>query len=359
MNAIMEYLEEEETIGGYKLEEDRADQLDQLYLHAAEMLNCEPQNIAFANNATDAYSKALSSIPFEKDDVVILSDDDYVSNYMHFITLRKRHKILIRRIRNLDNGDLDLEHFQKLVQTHRPKLVSVSHVPTSSGIIQNVNAIGKICADNEITYLVDACQSIGQMPIDCQAIQCDFLSATGRKFLRGPRGTGLLYVSDRILFEGNTPLYVDLGGAEWTDVHSYQAIKSARRFEFWERPCALIRGLSEALRYANNLGLERVQKYNQTLTEQLRRNLSELKDVTVFDRGSKLSNICTWKKEGKSLKATKDHLDKNDVFYSIVDRNSALIDFDKKKVDWVVRFSPHYFNTKNEINQAVEIVQNL
>ena len=359
VDAVIEYLKEEEKIGGYKLEELWEKELDGFYLEIAGLINTDARNIAFANNATDAYTKALSSINFEKGDVIIISDDDYVSNYMHFITLKKRHGITIRRIDNLENGELDIQHFKKLVEVHKPKLVSISHIPTGSGMIQNVHAIGEICASEKIIYLVDGCQSIGQIEVDVQKIQCDFLSATGRKFLRGPRGSGFLYVSDRMLSEGYSPLYVDLGGADWTKIYDYQPFSSAQRFEFWEKPCALMIGAREAAKYAVKIGMKNIEDYNTNIVETMRRNLASIAGVEVFDRGIRTGNIVTWRKKGKNLSITKSHLDKHDVFFSIVDKGSALIDFDKKGVDWVVRFSPHYFNTLSDITKASEIVESL
>ena len=359
IDSVINYLKEEEKIGGYKLEELWEEELDGFYNEVAKLINAESRNIAFANNATDAYTKALSSIKFEKGDVVIISDDDYVSNYMHFITLKKRHGITIRRIDNLENGELDIQHFKTLVDIHKPKLVSISHIPTGSGLIQNVHAIGEICSDENIIYLVDACQSIGQINVDVEKIKCDFLSATGRKFLRGPRGSGFLFVSDRLLSEEYSPLYVDLGGADWTKMYEYQPFSNARRFEFWEKPCALMIGVREAAKYATNIGLKNIEDYNDNLIRTLRRNLAAIPKVNIFDRGLNPGNIVTWRKTGKNLSLTKSHLDKHDVFYSIVDKGSALIDFDKKGIEWVVRFSPHYFNTLSDITKASEIVESL
>lgn len=359
VQKIEHYLHQEEEFGGYKVEELRADDISNFYFEAANLIGCNPQNIAFTSDATDAYIKALSSIHFEKGDVIITTDDDYSSNHIQFISLQRRYDISIVRIKNLENGDLDISHFKELVEQHNPKLVAVTHVPTNSGLIQNVEAIGAICNEEKILFLVDACQSVGQLNVDVKKIKCDFLTATGRKFLRGPRGTGFLYVSDRILLENYSPLFVDGGGAIWTGLDQFEVQQTAKRFQTWEAPYALIIGLSEALRYANEIGIANIQSYNQGLMRHFRDDLKNISNVRLFDNGTKKSNILTFRKNSKSLDDIKKHLDINNVFYSVSEKHWGLIDFKKKGVDWVIRLSPHYFNTDEEMDQVCEIIDSL
>ena len=353
---ISEYLHEEEQIGGYKLADLRAEEIRGFYEEAARLLNTRAANIAFANHATDAYAKALSSIPFENGDSILTSDDDYVSNYLNFLSLRKRFGIRILRIRILENGDLDLDHCRQMLKEYRPRLLALTHVPTNSGLVQDAVAVGRLCRETDTLYLLDACQSVGQMPLDVEQIGCDFLSATGRKFLRGPRGTGLLYVSDRILHEGYAPLFVDLRGADWTAADQYELQPDARRFETWEIPYALLLGLKEAIAYANRLGLEQIQAFNRKLMQQLSKQLGRIEDVRQFDRGTEQAAILTFRKEGKSLTDTQAYLDQHNVYYSVSQKSSAQIDFERKGIDWAIRLSPHYFNTTKEAEALVELV---
>src|SRR5690606_29037661 len=122
-----------------------------------------------------------------------------------------------------------------------------------SGLVQDAAAIGRICREQDLLYLIDACQSVGQMPVDVRALGCDFLSATSRKFLRGPRGGGFLYVSDRVLERGLAPLMIDLHGAEWVDEGSYRLVEDAKRFETFEFAWAIVLGTAAAARYAENV----------------------------------------------------------------------------------------------------------
>lgn len=359
VQKINHYLREEEIFGGYRVAELKESDIKDLYVQTAKLISCKPHNIAFAHDATDAYIKALSSIHFEKDDVIITTDDDYASNHIQFISLQKRFGIKTIRIKNLENGDLDITYFQELVYKYKPKLVAITHIPTNSGLIQNVEAIGEICNQQQILFLLDACQSMGQIRVDVKKIKCDFLTATGRKFLRGPRGTGFLFVSDRILKENYSPLYVDGGGATWTKLNHFEVLESAKRFETWEAPYSLIIGLREALHYANEVGIDNIQFYNRKLMTRLRENLSNVYNLRLFDNGSKTCNILTFRKDGKSLEKIKEKLDFYNVFYSISEKQWGLIDFDKKGIDWVIRLSPHYFNTIQEIDRVSEIIMEI
>jgi selenocysteine lyase/cysteine desulfurase len=356
---IIEYLQEEAIIGGYKLADQKAAEIQEFYKEAALLLNTRAENIAFASHATDAYAKALSAVPFEAGDIILTTDDDYVSNYLNFLSLQKRMGIRIVRAGNLPNGDLDLDHFRTLVKQHQPKLVAITHIPTSSGLVQDAESVGAICREYDCLYLLDACQSVGQLQVDVQQIGCDFLSATGRKFLRGPRGTGFLYISDRVLQEGYAPLFVDLRGAQWTAGDQYTLQHDARRFETWEVPYALLLGLKEAMAYANRLGIQQIEVYNRELMRDFRQKLSAIPGISLLDQGTRLGNILTLLKEGHTLEQTQKHLDQHQVLYSVAQKSSAQYDFDKKGIDWAIRLSPHYFNTREEMDRLAKLIADL
>ncbi len=354
IEKTQEYLLEEEKLGGYKVAALRSDELDEFYTETGKMLNCKSTNIAFAANATDAYSKALSAIPFNENDVILTTDDDYVSNHIGFLSLKKRFGIQIIRAKNDETGDLDLVDFEKKMKEFEPRLVAVTHIPTNSGLVQNVEAVGDLCEKYDVIYLVDACQSVGQIHVDVQKIKCDFLSVTGRKFLRGPRGTGFLYISDKILKTEMAPLFMDLRGATWDLEDKYTMLDTAKRFELWEVPSPFVIGLKEAIKYANQIGIENIMNQNQQLLNRLSENMDSLNSIIRYDNGTVRSNIFTFRKEGVSKENMINQLDANNVFYSISQVDNARIDFEKKGVDWAVRISPHYFNTLDEIDRFSE-----
>lgn len=359
LEAVKSYLDKEAQLGGYKVADTNGAAIDTFYEAVAKLLGTQSSNIAFAHDATDAYLKALSAIPFQKGDVVITSQDDYASNQIQFLSLQKRFGISIKRIKTLENGDINMTHFQELIAEKTPKLVAITHVPTNSGLVQQVEAIGEICYQKAILYLVDACQSVGQLVVDVKKIKCDFLSATGRKFLRGPRGTGFLYVSDRALAKGLTPLFVDGGGAFWTKEQEYQVLPTARRFQTWEKPYALMMGLTTAIQYATTIGLANIEAYNQQLMQRLKQNLAATPNVKVFDKGAKTCNLLTFRKGDKSASVIQKVLDEHYVFHGLSTKEWGVIDYGKKGVDWTIRISPHYFNTLEEMDRLAEIIESI
>lgn len=357
VDTMMDYLKQEEQFGGYEVANKNAELLESFYDETAKLINCKSSNIAFATSATDAYTKALSSIVFKEGDVIITTIDDYISNQITFISLQKKLKLKIIRTKNLSDNELDLEDLEELIKKYTPKLVAVTHIPTNSGLIQNVEGVGKICKKYGILYLVDACQSVGQLFVDVEKIGCDFLTATGRKFMRGPRGTGFLYVSDRILEQNYAPLLLDMRGANWTEYDNYELFKTAKRFEHWEVSYASLLGFTEALKYANTIGIHAIEHYNKGLSEKLRENLRD-SGFQVWDQGNHLSSIITFCGPDGDLENIQKVLKENNIFFSVTYKNSALIDFTNKNINGIVRLSPHYFNTVEEIEKVSEILNN-
>ncbi|WP_300690679.1 aminotransferase class V-fold PLP-dependent enzyme [Chryseobacterium sp.] len=355
VDTVVNYLYEEQQFGGYETINRNSALINEFYKEAAKLINTQPDNIAFVASSTDGYAKALSSISFKKGDCIITTNDDYVSNQIAFISLQKRYHIDIVRVANLPDHELDLEDFERLIKKHQPKLVAVTHIPTNSGLIQNVEGVGKLCKQYDVLYLVDACQSVGQCVVDIEKIGCDFLTATGRKFMRGPRGTGLLYVSDRVLHTEMAPLFLDNEGAKWTAFEEYQLSRTAKRFEHFERSSASLLGLKEALKYANTLGMNNIERYNRELSGKLRVNLQNM-GFRVLDKGNNLSSIITFCQQDGNTETIQKVLRENNVFFTVSNKNNALIDFTFKNVDHAIRLSPHYFNTLEEIERVSQLL---
>ena len=240
IRAMQDHIALESRIGGYEAHDQRREAVDGAYRAVAELVGTAPRNIALTDSATASFMQALSSIPFERGDVILTTRNDYISNQIQFLSLERRFGVEIVRAPDAPEGGVDAAAMADLVRARRPRLVCVTHVPTNSGLVQDVATVGAACREHGVLYLVDACQSIGQMPIDVERIGCDFLSAAFRKFLRGPRGAGFLYVSDRVLDGGLEPLFLDMRGADWIDADTYRPVPDARRFENWEFAWALV-----------------------------------------------------------------------------------------------------------------------
>ncbi len=357
--AIVEHLELEARIGGYEASDEREDAIRGAYEALGTLVGADAHNIAITENATASFIQALSSVPFAPGDVIVTSRNDYISNQIMYLSLASRFGVELVRAPEDPSGGVDPVALEEVVHRRRPKLVAITHVPTNSGLVQSVTDIGVICRRRDILYLVDACQSVGQMPVDVAEIGCDFLSATGRKFLRGPRGIGFLYVSDRALDLGLEPLFPDMRGADWIEKDLYQPAPGAQRFENWEFPYALVLGLGKAAEYALELGLEPILDRAWALAAQARERLAEVDGVRVLDRGQERCAIVTVAAEGRDSRELVQRLLERGINTALSLRSSAVMDFDDKGVEDAVRVSPHYYNTEDEIEALVMTLSQL
>jgi len=353
VSALLEYLKLETRIGGYEAADFCREEIAQAYASIARLLGTESRNIAFTESATISYSQALSAVPFSAGDVLLTTRNDYVSNQIQFLSLAQRFGIEVVRAPDRPEGGVDVGAMEELIHSRQPRLVCLTQIPTSSGLVQDAAAVGKLCREAGVLYLVDACQSVGQMPVDVGELGCDFLSATSRKFLRGPRGAGFLYVSDRALEAGLTPLFVDLRGAVWEDEDRFVPLEDAHRFETWEFAWALVLATGAAARYALELGLQPIQDRVRSLADRLRRALGDLEGARVLDRGEELAGIVTIALESHDPGVLVRTLRDQGINTSSQHRAGAVFDFDGKGVTGALRLSPHYFNTEDEIDRAV------
>jgi selenocysteine lyase/cysteine desulfurase len=359
IRAVQDHIALESRIGGYEAEDACRDAVDAAYRSVAELIGTKPENIAFTENATASFVQALSSVPFERDDVILTTRNDYASNQIQFLSLQARLGVRVLRAPDQAAGGVEVQALAELVRRHRPRLVCVTHVPTNSGLVQDVGAVGSVCRDEGVLYLVDACQSVGQMPIDVKDIRCDFLSATSRKYLRGPRGAGFLYVSDRVLERGLEPLFIDMRGADWAAEDRYRAAADARRFENWEFAWALVLGTGAAARYATAIGLERIRDRVRSLAGRLRESLGALGAVPVLDRGRELAGTVSVAVDGRDPRELVTALRDRGINTCAQVRTSAILDYDEKGVPASLRISPHYYNTEDELDQTVAAIREL
>lgn len=359
VDAILDHLELEARIGGYEAADARADEIAAVYREIADLAGARRRNVAVVENATAGFAQALSSIPFEPGDVIVTTRNDYVSNQIQYLSLAKRFGVETVRAAELPEGGVDPDDVRRLVRDRRPRLVAVTHVPTNSGLVQPVEEVGRICREEGVLYLVDACQSAGQIPLDVEAIGCDFLSATGRKFLRGPRGVGFLVVSDRALEAGLEPLFVDMRGAVWEEADRYRPVDDAKRFENWEFPYALVLGMGAAVAYARGHGVAALGERASGLAERVRDALDRLDRVRVLDRGARRCAIVTAAIEGIEPTDVVAGLMEHGINVNVSLREYAVLDFDAKGAAAAIRISPHAYNTGEEIDTLARILQQL
>lgn len=359
-DAIHDHLERELRLGGYEAADADAGRIARVNDELAALVGARgPRNVAIVENATVAFAQALSALDPGAGAVIVTTRNDYASNQLMYLSLAERRGVEIVRAEDLPEGGVDPDSVRALVRARRPALVAVTWVPTNSGLVQPVEEVGRICAEHEVPYLVDGCQAVGQMPVDVQAVGCDFLAATARKFLRGPRGIGFLYVSDRALDTGLRPLHLDMRGADWVAADAYALRPDARRFENWEFAYALVLGLGEAARYARGVGIGPAWARARALGARLRGRLMEIDGIRVLDRGAELCAIVTAAVAGRAAGDVVTELREQGINTSAIDRVSAVIDMDDKGAATAVRLSPHYYNTEAELDAAVEALEAL
>ncbi|MEM6632618.1 MAG: aminotransferase class V-fold PLP-dependent enzyme [Bacteroidota bacterium] len=357
LQAMQYHLQKEAEIGAYEAANWARDSIDDSYTQVARYLGCQDRNIAMVQSSTDAYAKALSSIPFQPGDVILTTQNDYSSNQLAFLSMKKRMGIEVVFAPDTSEGGVDVPAMVELMNIYSPKLVAVTHIPTNSGLVQPITEIGQHCKSRDILFLVDACQSVGQMPLDVNAIACDFLTASFRKFLRGPRGLGFLYVSDKALEKNLEPLFIDLRGSYWKDAEVYEAKPDAKRFEFWEQSFALILGAGACVKYALHIGLESIQQRTFSLAAYTREKLADLPGIRVLDEGRVKSGIVTFHQEEIEATELQQRLTQKGINCSIAFRENAVRDFDRKGVPWALRLSPHYYNTYEEVDRALGVLR--
>jgi selenocysteine lyase/cysteine desulfurase len=355
--AVTQHLEMEAKAGGYEAADAARFDIDDTYSAVARLVGAQPRSIAVVENATVAFFQALSAFDFKQGDVLLTTRNDYISNQLAYISLSRRLGLHVVRAEDLPEGGVDPDSVRALLREHRPKLVAVTWVPTNSGLVQPVEEIGALCTAENVPCLVDACQAVGQLPIDVNRLQCDFLSATARKFLRGPRGVGFLYVADRMLERGAYPLLVDMQGARWREANEFELVPSARRFENWEFSYALLLGMGEAARYASAIGIERIEAITADLAAYTRDRLARLNGVRVLDRGRKRCAIVTAEVAGHDAREIMLRLREEAINTTATLREYAVLDMDDKRAASALRISPHYYNTPREIDIMVSALQ--
>ncbi len=354
LRTQVDYLEQESLIGGYEVAAKYAQRIDQFYDNVAELINANRDEIAFTESATVAWLRVFWAINFQSGDEILCDSTSYASNYIAFLNAQKRFGIRIVLIDQKPTGELSLEDLTGKLSS-KSKLISITHMPTNSGLVNPAQEVGKIAEKYNVLYQLDACQSVGQYPIDVRKIGCDFLSATGRKYLRGPRGTGFLFAK-KIRFSELSPLNLDLHSAEWISKDTIDIREDARRFETWECNLAAKLGLSTAVSQAVNLGMETIWERVQLLADYLRKELSRIEEVIVTDIGEIKSGIVTFYSNTISTHQLKERFLEHNINTVVAIKSGTRVDMENRSLDSILRASVHYYNTKEEIDKFINLL---
>ena len=346
LNTVIAHLEREALIGGYEAEDEAAERLEGVYGSAAKLINAGSSEIAVVENATRAWDMAFYSIPFAPGDRILTSVAEYASNVIAFLQVAERG-VSVEVVPNDGAGQLSVEALANMLDD-RVRLVAVSHMPTNGGLIQPAEAIGDVVRESDALYLLDACQTAGQLPLDVGKIGCHFLSVTSRKYPRGPRGVGFLFVS-RNVCDDLVPPFLDLRAATWTGKDRYEIRGDARRFENWESNIAVKLGFGTALDYALDIGLARIAERVQVQAQRLRARLDAIPGIAVRDQGRRKGGIVTFTVAGMAGADVQAALAARRINVSLSSVSSTRFDMEARQLAEVVRASVHYLTTGQEI----------
>ncbi|MDP5169998.1 MAG: aminotransferase class V-fold PLP-dependent enzyme [Bacteroidia bacterium] len=355
MAASITYLQQEAEQGGYELMMSRNADLEAVYGLVANMIGAQPEDIALCESATDGWYRALHSIAWKDGDEILMSRAEYGANYLGYLALKEKFGVETRLVEDNEFGEIDLIHLENSI-TSSSRLIALSHMPTNGGLVNPAEEVGAIARKHGLIYLLDACQTVGQKPLDVAALQCDFLAATGRKFMRGPRGTGFLYVRPEILDQLHPPR-PDLWSAKWVGPQAYEWLPGARRFENFEFSRALRLGLGEAARYYLEVGPEAIWDRIQQLAALLREKLAAIPGVIVRDKGRVLGGIVTFTIDGHDPDEMHGELMKQKLQLSVNREGTAWLDMPQRGITTMLRASVHYFLEESDIDTLAREIE--
>jgi selenocysteine lyase/cysteine desulfurase len=357
LETQIRHLQLEAAIGGYEAAAAADDRLQRVYDSIAALINGRREEVALVENATVAWDMAFYSLPLGAGDRILTARAEYASNYIAFLQVARRSGAVIDVIPSNGSGEIDVAALERMIDA-RVKLIAITHVPTNGGLVNPAAEIGRVARAHGIPYLLDACQSVGQMPIDVAAIGCDLLSATGRKYLRGPRGSGFLYVRREIL-DRLEPPFLDLHAATWVEPDRYEMRPDARRFENWESNYAAQLGLGAAVDFALGWGIDAIGERVTALANALRAQLGEIAGVTLRDIGRQRCGIVSFTVAGKPARDIVAALRERRINCSASGPSSTLLDARARSLPDLVRASVHYYNTEDEVARFARAIADL
>ncbi|WP_179775981.1 aminotransferase class V-fold PLP-dependent enzyme [Amycolatopsis endophytica] len=356
-DAVLDYLREESRRGGYETAAAHTDRIQGVYHSVARFLGAEAGDISVTDSATRSWQAVFYALRFSPGEKILTCRSEYASNAIAYLQIARRTGAVVEVVGDDESGQLDVADLERRLDG-TVRLIAITHVPTQGGLVNPAEEVGAIAERAGIPFLLDACQSAGQLDLDVRRLRCDALSGTGRKYVRGPRGTGFLYTHPR-LRERIEPAMLDLHSATWTAPDAYEVAPDGRRFETWERNHGLVLGLGAAVDYALAIGLPAIEERVTTLAARLRADLARIPGVTVHDQGERKCGIVTFSVAGADATDVRNRLSASRINTSVSHRTSYQYDQEVRHLPDMVRSSVHYYNTEDELRALVDVVEKL
>ncbi|MGI9666127.1 MAG: aminotransferase class V-fold PLP-dependent enzyme [Acidimicrobiia bacterium] len=352
VDMILGYLEYEVLNGGYEAHAKFENEIDSVYGSLATLINGHSNEIALSDNATRAWDMAFYGMGLGEGDRILTTTTEYVSNWAAYLHLRDTRGIVVDVVPGTSDGEIDIDALDSMIDGST-KLITLNHIPTNTSVVNPAVAVGSVAKDHGVPFLLDACQSVGHLPVDVEEIGCDMLAATSRKYLRGPRGEGFLYVRTGFL-DMLSPPFVEEFSALIIRPDSYVLKPDARRFETWEKNYANVLGMGAAADYAMSIGIESIWARISALAASLRDLLADLEGLVLHDIGSTKSGIVTFSVDGRPSIEVQELLSERKINVSVTTSRSAPIDMHERGLDSAVRASVHAYNSEAEIDTFID-----
>ena len=349
VDTVIAHLRREAEVGGYVAMFEAEERIKACSVSLGRLVGLPASNIAIQTSATDAWMRGLQAIPLERSDRILTTRAEYGSNMLPMLQLSGQLGVSVEIIPDGPDGAADPSALGELLDD-RVKVVAITHASSQNGRLVDAAAIGAQlrAVNSQAWYLLDACQSVGQVPVDVPGIGCDVLAATGRKFLRGPRGTGFLALSGRALAKLN-PAYPDMFGSTWLGGESYESNPDASRFQTFEMSYAGLLGLGVAADHALGIGLPAIRERIGYLAQTLRSLLDEVPGVRVLDVGTEKTGIVVFATSDEDAGTRAAELRSQGITVVPVSRPTNPNDYDSYQSACVLRASPHIYNTEADL----------
>lgn len=355
MSAIVGHLRTEQEIGSYEAANLVAPRIEQAYEDAAELLRCDADEIAFHDAATTGLRVVFDALRLGAGDTVVAPRSSYVSQALRLLSMQRHDGVTLKIIENAPDGRMDLAELEDVLAGTPNAVISAVHVPTSSGLVEPVAEIGVLARRYGARYVLDATQSVGQIDIDVRQIGCDVLVATGRKFLRGPRGTAFTFVR-RGFLDGIAPWAPDVRASVWNDSSAWTTTPGARCLETWEAAIAGRVGLGVALREALDRGMSATESHIGLAAARLRERLGAIEGVTIADPPAATAGIVTFVVAGLASRDVSAELRARAIDTIAIPASHAQWDLGERGLDAVVRASAHVYNDESDFDILVAAV---
>lgn len=353
IDTVVAHLQLESRIGGYAAAMQQQSAMDQVYARAAQLLNCDTDEIALTDSHSRGWRDVLSCLQFSKGDRILVSHSEWGGNYAALTHMAQRSGASLEIMPATTTGEVCLKSLAHMLDD-RVRLVSLTWLPANGGLIQPAAQVGALTRAAGIPFFLDAAQAVGQLPVDVRALACDVLTTPGRKWLRGPRGTGLLYVR-RAFLSALIPPVVDHFTAPFAQ-GCYTLRDDARRFETSEAGIAARLGLGQALEEALTQGIDHIQLNIVAKSQLIREALAQLPHVQLRDTGVHQSGLVSFTFDHLSPKTALTRL--HELGVEVASNGVAFtpLDMQARGLTDILRASVHTINTEGDIARLIHAV---